>query len=339
MAAKPALEPAPPGAGGAAGAGGAGAPSAIKGAAVRPGDRRFRRLTVGAGLLVLAIMAGIAVFLVWRAVPALRANTVNFFTYQGWLPDDPQPKFGIAALAFGTLVSSVIAMALAVPIGYGIALFIAHYAHRRLAGVLAFVVDLLAAVPSIIFGLWGLQFLMPPAEDLMAWLNAHLGFVPLFENTLGIYSKSIAIASIVLAIMILPTVSAISREVFVQVPRAHIEAALALGATRWEMVRTAILPFAKPGMVSAAMLGLGRALGETIAVALMLSAVFTINWHITEPGGNTFAANIALKWNEAGPVGLGALVAAGLVLFVITLAVNMAARLVIERRREFSGAN
>jgi phosphate transport system permease protein len=139
--------------------------------------------------------------------------------------------------------------------------------------------------------------------------------------------------------MILPTISAISREVFVQVPRTHIEASLALGATRWEMVRLAIFPFARPGMISASMLGLGRALGETIAVALILSASYDINIHITEPGGNTFAANIALRWNEAGPIGLSALVASGLVLFVITLVVNMAARLIIARRAEFSGAN
>ena len=137
----------------------------------------------------------------------------------------------------------------------------------------------------------------------------------------------------------MPTMSAITREVFAQVPRAHREAALALGATRWEVMRLAVFPFARPGMISAAMLALGRALGETIAVALILSALFTINWHITEPGGNTFAANIALKWNEAGPTGLSALVASGLVLFVITMAVNMIARWIIARRAEFSGAN
>jgi phosphate transport system permease protein len=171
------------------------------------------------------------------------------------------------------------------------------------------------------------------------WLNTYLGFIPLFSNDLGIYSRSILIAGVVLAIMVLPTISAISREVFVQVPRAHIEASLALGATRWEMVRQAIFPFARPGMISASMLGLGRALGETIAVALILSATYEINWHITEPGGNTFAANIALRWNEAGPIGLSALVASGLVLFVITLVVNMAARLIIARRADFSGAN
>jgi phosphate transport system permease protein len=230
-------------------------------------------------------------------------------------------------------------MVLAVPVGFGIALFIAHYANRRLASTLGFVTDLLAAVPSIIFGMWGLSFLMPQMQGFLEWLTRYFGWIPLFANDLGIWTRSIMIAGVVLAIMILPTVSAITREVFVQVPREHIEAALALGATRWEMVRMAIIPFSKPGMISASMLGLGRALGETIAVALVLSANYVINWQITEPGGNTFAANIALRWNEAGPIGLSALIASGLVLFVITLVVNMTARLIIARRAEFSGAN
>lgn len=317
----------------------AAAGSGIKGASVRVGDRVFRGLSRGAGLLILVTMAAIAVFLIWRAIPSLQANTANFFTTQVWFPDAKPAVFGIAALAFGTLMTAAIAMLLAVPVGIGVALFISHYATRRLAALLAFVTDLLAAVPSIIFGMWGIQFLTPNMAGLGEWLNTYLGFIPLFSNDLGIYSRSILIAGVVLAIMILPTISAITREVFVQVPRAHIEASLALGATRWEMVRQAIFPFAKPGMISASMLGLGRALGETIAVALILSASYEINWHITEPGGNTFAANIALRWNEAGPIGLSALVASGLVLFVITLVVNMAARIIIARRSEFSGAN
>ncbi len=313
--------------------------STIQGSSVRPGDRVFLGMSRGAGILILVTMAAIAVFLIIKAIPGLQANTANFFTTQVWFPDQDPSVFGIASLAFGTLMTAIIAMLLAVPVGIGIALFIAHYADRRLASTLAFVTDLLAAVPSIIFGMWGIQFLTPHMGGLAQWLNDYLGFIPLFKNDSGQYTRSIFIASVVLAIMILPTISAITREVFVQVPRAHIEASLALGATRWEMVRLAIFPFARPGMISASMLGLGRALGETIAVALLLSASYDINWHITEPGGNTFAANIALRWNEAGPIGLSALVASGLVLFVITLGVNMAARVIIARRSEFSGAN
>ncbi len=313
--------------------------SPISGAAVRRGDRLFGGLSKGAGTLVLVTMAAIAAFLIWRALPALGNNSSNFLTEQAWFPDASPPVFGIAALAFGTLVSSLIAMLIAVPIGIGISLFIVLYAPRRLAAVLAFITDLLAAVPSIIFGLWGLEVLMPGSVGIQRWMNDYLGWTVIFENTLDIYSKSVFVASLVLAIMILPTVSAVSREVILQVPAAHKEAALALGATRWEMVRMAVFPFAKPGMISAAMLGLGRALGETIAVALILSAAFTINVHLTEPGGNTFAANIALKWNEAGSNGVSALIASGLVLFVITMSVNMVARYVIARRAAFSGAN
>ena len=305
----------------------------------RPRDAAFAGISRGSGIIVLFTMGAIGAFLLWKALPALRTNTVPFLTSTQWFPDDPQPKFGIAALAFGTLLSSVIAMVIAVPVGLGVALYTSHYAPRRFAPTLGYVVDLLAAVPSSIFGLWGLQILMPNSIGLWRWFDQHLGFIPLFNNSQNIYTRSIALAAVVLAIMILPTVSAISREVFNQVPPGHIEAALALGATRWETMRTAVFPFARPGMVSAAMLGLGRALGETIAVALILSATFSINWHVTEPGGNTFAANIALKWNEAGNIGLGALIASGLVLYIITFAVNMAARVVVERRRDFSGAN
>jgi len=313
--------------------------SPISGSSVRRGDRVFGGLSKYAGIAVLVIMAAIAVFLVWKSIPSLTTNTGNFLTEPSWNPDGSPPVFGIAALAFGTLVSATIAMLLAVPVGIGIALFIVLYAPKRLASTLAFITDLLAAVPSIIFGLWGLEVLISGSEGIQRWMSDYLGWTIIFRNTLDLYGKSIFIASLVLAIMILPTVAAVSREVILQVPSGHKEAALALGATRWEMVRMAVFPFAKPGMISAAMLGLGRALGETIAVALILSAAFTVNVHLTEPGGNTFAANIALKWNEAGTNGLSALIASGLVLFFLTLTVNMIARWIIARRAEFSGAN
>ena len=315
------------------------APSGVQGSKVRLGDRIFSNLTRGAGIFVLLIMASIGAFLVWKAVPACQNNTGDFFTTQQWFPDADPPIFGIAALAFGTAISSVIAMLIAVPIAIGTALFIAFFSSRKASTSLGFVIDVLAAVPSIIYGLWGLQVLMNHMDGITKWLNDYLGFIPLFNNEIGIYTKSIFIASVVLAIMILPTISALSREVFLQVPRDHREASLALGATRWEMIRMAVLPFSRPGIISATMLGLGRALGETIAVALILSAAFEINWHITEPGGNTFAANIALKWNEAGPIGLSALIASGLILFIITLVVNMIARAIIAKHKEFSGAN
>lgn len=309
--------------------------SSISGSSVRRGDQVFRGITVGSGVLILLVMGAIAAFLIWKSLPSFANNTSNFLTEKVWFPDQTPPKFGIAALAFGTVIAALLAMVIAVPVGLGTALFISYYAPKRLAGLMAFLIDLLAAVPSIIFGLWGLQVLMPHMGGITKWLNDYLGFIQIFKNTQELYTKSLFIAGVVLAIMVLPTISAISREVFKQVPRNHLEASLALGATRWEMIRMAVLPFGRAGIISAAMLGLGRALGETIAVALILSALFDINIHITEPGGNTFAANIALKWNEAGPNGLSALIASGLVLFIITLTVNAIARSIIARRKDF----
>jgi len=301
------------------------------------GDAAFRWLTVAAAALLVLLIVGIGAFLLARAIPALSADTVNFFTYRKWAPDDTVPKFGIAALAYGTLVTSVLALLMAIPVAVGVALFISHYAPRGLAQPLGYLVDLLAAVPSVVYGLWGLIYLVPHLIPLSRFLSTHLGFIPLFASD-GLYGKSIFAASVVLAIMVLPIVAAISREVFLQVPRAHIEAAYALGATRWEMIRYAVLPYGRPGVIGGSVLGLGRALGETIAVALVLSANYEITARILTPGGNTIAANIANQFGDAGKVGRGAIIASGLVLFAITLVVNFAARAVVTRRRDFSGS-
>jgi phosphate transport system permease protein len=307
--------------------------SEISGTAVRPGDRVFRGVSVAAGATVLAVMAAIAVFLVVKAVPALRADTVNFLTFEGWFPDEVPSQFGIAAMFFHTMVTGLLAMIIALPVALGIALFTTYYAPRRLSAGLAYLVDLLAAVPSVIYGLWGFFFLATQMGGLVRWLDKWLGWTVIFSyrpdsrpNNLSDFT-----AGVVLAIMILPIISSISREVFRQVPRDQVEAALALGATRWEMIRTAVLPFGRPGVVSASILGLGRALGETLAVTIVLSNAYDINWHITENGGVTFASNIALKFGEARDIGGGALIAAGLCLFVITLAVNFTAQVIIRR--------
>ncbi|MFC4912873.1 phosphate ABC transporter permease subunit PstC [Actinomadura gamaensis] len=300
----------------------------------RAGDRIFAGAARGSGVLVLAIMAAIAVFLIWKAIPALQANKANFLTSEDWDPNAATPKFGIAQLAFGTVVSSGLALVIATPVALGIALFIAFYSPRRIASGLGYVVDLLAAVPSIVYGLWGLLVLAPHMNGISTFLNNVLGWIPLFGGD-SPGKNSIFTASVVLAIMILPIISSISREVFLQVPRAHVEAALALGATRWEMIRLSVLPYGRSGVIGAAMLGLGRAMGETIAVAMVLTFVPGINVHILEDGGSTFAANIAKSFGEATATGRGALIASGLVLFVITLVVNMAARAVVARRKEF----
>ncbi|GAA3158150.1 phosphate ABC transporter permease subunit PstC [Planomonospora alba] len=300
------------------------------------GEAPFRYASTGAGVFLLVIMAAIAVFLIVEAVPALQANKGSFFTDLTWEPNSTG-SFGIAALAFGTVMSSVLALVIAVPVAVGVALFISHYAPRRMAGVLGYVIDLLAAVPSVVYGLWGVIFLVPFIQGPSEFLNEYLGFIPLFDGDI-VAGRSMLTASVVLAIMILPIIAAISREVFLQVPKTHEEAALALGATRWEMIRTAVLPFGRPGVISAAMLGLGRAMGETIAVALIFPATFGISFEILTPQGNSIAANIANGFGEATDIGRGALIASGLVLFVITLLVNMGARMIVARRKEYSGA-
>ncbi|WP_431968395.1 phosphate ABC transporter permease subunit PstC [Actinacidiphila sp. bgisy160] len=306
----------------------------------RPGDKIFSGLSRGSGILLLVIMASIAIFLTIRAINAISKDHGNFLTTFEWNAGANPPVFGIAVLAYGTIVSSIIAMVIAVPIAVGIALFISHYAPRRVAAPLSYIVDLLAAVPSIIYGLWGALFLVPHLTGLNMWLDDYLGWTVVFEkeDPQGA-ARSIFTVGILLAIMILPIITNVSREVFRQVPRMHEEAALALGATRWETVRMSVLPFARSGIISASMLGLGRALGETMAVATVLSASPILSAHILDPVGGTFSQNIVAKFGEANEFGRDALIASGLVLFVITLLVNGAARAIVAKRKEYSGAN
>jgi phosphate transport system permease protein len=296
----------------------------------RHGDAIFRMLVGGSGGLLLVVMAAIVVFLIIQAIPALKANNANFFFTLQWAPDSAQPSFGIAALAFGSVLTSLLALLMSVPVAVGVALSISHYAPRWLAGPLAFMVDLLAAVPSVVFGQWGLLYLVPNIDAPSRFLHDYLGFIPLFGSS-GTYGKSIFAASVVLAVMVIPIVAAISREVFIQAPREHVEAAWAIGATKWEMVRMAILPYGRSGVVSGTVLGFGRAMGETIAVALVLSSNYAISFRVLDPGGNTIAANIANRYGDAGEIGRGALIASGLVLFVITLIVNFGARAIVRK--------
>ena len=283
--------------------------------------------------LVFALLAAIAVFLVVKALPALEHDKSSFWTTKIWEPDTTG-HYGVATLVYGTVLSSLLALVMAVPVALGVAVYTVEYAPRRIGTILGYVTDMLAAVPSVVYGLWGLFFLLPHLVGLQLFLNRWLGWIPLFGGSHGdvnTFSKSVFAASVILAIMVLPIVAAISREVIRQVDPAQKEAALALGATRWEMLRTAVFPPSRPGIVSAVMLGLGRALGETIAVALVIGNTFDISAHVLTPGGNTIAANIANRFGEAGSLGRSALIASGLVLFVITLVVNLIARYVIFR--------
>ncbi len=297
------------------------------------GDRIFSGFATGAGALILLTLAGVALFLTYEGIPAFTANA-----------DEIPGGDGIVAyiwpLVFGTLLAAALALLIATPLSIGVALFISHYAPRRLAAPLGYLVDLLAAVPSIVYGLWGIFYLAPRMVPLYVWLDEHASFIPLFAGPASVTGRTILTVGIVLAVMILPIVTALCREIFLQTPRLHEEAALALGATRWEMVRMTVFPYARSGMVSAAMLGLGRALGETMAVATVLSTTGVVSVNlITNSNPSTIAANIALKFPEASGVEVNALVATGLVLFVITFGVNFIARAIVARRSQFSGAN
>jgi phosphate transport system permease protein len=319
--------PEPPGRGGRAGTG-------------RLGDRIFGGAALGAGWLVIIMVVLVGAFLVSQAVPSLAKDHVNFLTSRVWDVSGSELRFGIADLLWVTVISSAIAMLIAVPVSVGVALFLTQYAPRRLARPFAALVDLLAAVPSIVYGLWGIKVLGPHVKNLQGWLEKYLGWFPLFSPDTTITSTgTIFLASIVLAIMILPIVTALSREVFAQTPLGHQEGALALGATRWEVIRTTVLPFGKPGVISASMLGLGRALGETIAVTIIVSTLAQgTDWSFSLfNGGETFASRIANNAAEFdSPTKAGAFIAAGLVLFVLTFVVNAIARIIIERRKAFS---
>jgi phosphate transport system permease protein len=303
-------------------------------AKARPADRVFSTAAIVAGSLILVALAAVAIFLLAEAAPSftgdlteVKGSPANFWEY-------------VAPLAFGTVWSAFLALIFALPLSIGIALFISHYAPRRIAQGLGYVIDLLAAVPSVVYGLWGIKVLAPAVVPLYDWLNQYLSWLPFFSGQVDRTGRTVLTVALVLAVMIIPIITSLSREVFLQTPRLHEEAALALGATRWEMIRMAVLPFGRPGVISASMLGLGRALGETMVVAMLLSPAVVISVVLTS-GQNpaTIAGNIALNFPEAHGITVNALIGSGLVLFFITLVVNSTARWVVSRRAAFSGAN
>lgn len=298
----------------------------------RMGDIVFSNAALAAGVSILATLALVAAFLVAQSAPAFTGADIpaaegGFFVY-------------VAPFVFGTVFASTIALLIATPLAIGIALYISHFANRRFAQTLGYAIDLLAAIPSVVYGLWGILVLAPFLTPSFIWLNDNLGWIPFFAGQVSATGRTMLTVGIVLAIMVLPIMAALIREVFLQTPRLHEEAALALGATRWEMIKMAVLPFGRPGIISAAMLGLGRALGETMAVAMVLSPSAIVSFAVlTSSNPNTIAANIALQFPEAGGNYVNLLVATGLMLFAITMVVNMFARWVINSRKEFSGAN
>lgn len=296
----------------------------------RWGDRIFRALAVAAGATIIAAIALMALFLIIRALPSLRADKVNFITSSEFsTTDENNLRFGIAELFEVTVLSSVFALVIAVPIAVGIAAFLTNYAPRRLAKPFAVLVDLLAAVPSIVFGLWGIFVLAPWLEPVARFLNDNLRWFFLFAdgNVSLAGGGTVFTAGVVLAVMILPIITAVTREVFSLTPRGHIEAAQALGATKWEVIQMTVLPYGRSGMIAGSMLGLGRALGETVAVLIILRAAAQPgNWSLFD-GGYTFASKIASAAAEfSSKLPTGAYIAAGFVLFLLTFVVNALAR-------------
>jgi len=298
------------------------------------GDKIFFGLSFGAAALIMVTLAAVALFLFFEGLPTFTSDS-------GDLDGDGSFLSYVGPLVFGTIYISVIALVLATPVAIAVALYISHYAPRKLAQTLGYFIDLLAAIPSVVYGLWGITVLAPVmASSLFPWLRDNLGFIPLFGSDAAVSTsgRSTLTVGVVLAVMILPIITAISREVFMQTPRLHEEASLALGATRWEVIRQAVIPYGRSGVISGAMLGLGRALGETMAVAIILSPSKGYFWDIlTNQNSNSIAANIALQFPESSGLEVNRLIATGLVLFVITFGVNALARRIVNSG--FSGAD
>jgi phosphate transport system permease protein len=298
-------------------------------------DLAFRSVVRGAGLLVLAITGLIAAFLVDRAGSTLHAVGWRFITNFQWILT--AHHLGVGAILPDTIVIAMIALIIAVPIALAAAIFISEYAPYRLKRPMIALIDLMAAIPSILYAIWGFYWLMPRWIGVARWISNHLGFIPFFKVP-GVYQPgnfedSSFLAGLVVSLMIIPIVASISREVFSQAPQGEREAAYALGSTRWGMIRTVVLPYGRGGVIGAVMLGFGRAMGETIVVAMIISQAFTIVTHPLESGGNSIAALIAQSAGESSPAMISALIAAGLVLFIVTLIVNAIAATIVARSR------
>ncbi len=298
-------------------------------------DLIFRSGVRLAGLIVLAITGLIAAFLIDRGASTLRAVGWRFLTNFQWILTGN--KLGVGAILPDTLIIAVIALLVAVPVALATAIFISEYAPPGLRRAMIGLIDLMAAIPSILYGIWGFFWLMPRFVGTERWVSDHLGFIPFLKVPGGYqpgnFENSTLLAGFVVSLMIIPIIASLSREVFSQAPQGEREAAYALGSTRWGMIRTVVLPYARGGVIGAVMLGFGRAMGETIVVALIISQVFRIVTHPLQSGGNSIAALIAQDAGESTPGMISALIAAGLVLFVVTLIVNAIAAVIVARSR------
>jgi len=298
-------------------------------------DKLFRGIVTGGGLISLAILGLIGFFLIYNGFEAIRNAGLAFLTGFEWVDAVPENEqaaaYGIGAMLYGTIVTGILAMIMGVPIAVGTALFLSYYAPEWLKKPMVVVVDVMAAIPSIVYGLWGFFVLMPHAEYWAKLIHKYFGFIPFFDMPAPVYTRSPFIAGLVLAIMITPIVTAISREVFAQTPLERVQAAYALGATKWSMIKAVVFPYGRGGVVGGAMLGLGRALGETVAVYTVLNLVYDIRIEVLLSAGGNVASMIVNKFGEADFVELQALMAAGFVLFLVTLIVNFFANYIINK--------
>jgi phosphate transport system permease protein len=308
-------------------------------------DRLFRYSAHSAGAAVLGIMVLVGLFLTLRGADAIKQAGGSFLTQQDWEPNSG--RFGIAAVLFGTIAIALVAIVVALPLALGTATYISEYSPPGIRAFLVGLVDLMAAIPSVVYGLWGMFWLEANLLPVAQWISVHFGWIPIFRvsqfnpddplATPTVFTASATLAGLVVAMMVAPIACSVMREVFAQAPTGEREGALALGATKWGMIRSVVYPFGRGGIIGGTMLGLGRALGETIAVYLVISPVFVINWQILSTGTNSISSLIALRYGEASSFELSGLMAAGLVLFAVTMVVNFGAGIIIQRSR--SGAS
>ncbi len=295
-------------------------------------DRLYRAGVKSVGIGTFVLLVAIGAFLLLKSWPAFaRHGVISFLTTTGFTTLGHHPSFGVAALLYWSVVIAVVAVVVGVPVAVGTALFISEFAPRRLRAVLVTLIDMLAVVPSVIFGLWGFYMLQPNLVGFARFLSVHLSFIPVFSVHSSVYSSSAFIAGVLVGIMIVPIVCSVAREIFSLAPLGEREGALALGATKATVIRSVVMPFARRGLAGSVMLGLGRALGETVAVAIIVSPSFIISPHILQQGGASIAAFIALRFGTGGQLGSAALLGAGLVLFVFTLVVNLGASVIVNR--------
>ena len=302
----------------------------------RTSDKVFRGLVTAGGLSSLLILGLIAVFLGYRGFEVLVQEGFGFITNADWSVTVDEnanvvdSSFGLAAMLVGTILCAFVAVVIALPISVFSALFLNFYAPDRLKRFLVALIDMMAAFPSILFGIWGFLVLMPTAEYWAKLIHKYLGWIPIFDLQVPVYTRSPFVAGVVLAIMIIPIITSVSREVFSQAPLDRIQAAYALGATRWAMIKAVVIPHGRNGVIGGAMLGLGRAMGETVAVFTVLNIVFQVNWQVLLGAGGNVASLIILKFGEANPYEIKALMAAGLILFLLTLLVNAIANVIVK---------